>query len=411
MASTAYVSITDFGASSGNADNQTALQNAFDYAKAHGEAVYIPPGTYDHSGTLSIDGVTVYGAGDSSVLQATDPAHEAIYLTGANASLSDVAVDGTGSARLSTPDSADVVAQGASNFAIKDVHITGSASAGIMSFESSNGTIENNTVENTLADSIHLTDASHDITVSGNLVTNSGDDGIAVVSYAGESAPVSNVTIQGNTVLHNEGGRGVSVVGGTGVQILANHIEGGPADLAGIYIAAESQWNTYTVHNVLVQGNTITDAGGLSSGQGAITLYDSETGSNDGITVSGNQIDAPRKAGILVVGDGPQTATIENNHVYADASHQALNNIATHASLTLSGNDLLDPSAYPGDLVPAGGGVQAPTDPDAQSVGGVAPSASGLGVASTGGTDATLTLEQIVPTATSSHLHHFWHLH
>jgi polygalacturonase len=59
--SSGYVSITDFGAvGDGKTDNQNAIQKAFDYAKAHGVAVFVPQGVFNHSGTLTANGISVY---------------------------------------------------------------------------------------------------------------------------------------------------------------------------------------------------------------------------------------------------------------------------------------------------------------------------------------------------------------
>jgi hypothetical protein len=56
---------------------------------------------------------------------------------------------------------------------------------GIMSYNSSHGQILDNTVQNTLADSITQIVGSSSMTVSGNRTLNSGDDGISTVSYVG----------------------------------------------------------------------------------------------------------------------------------------------------------------------------------------------------------------------------------
>jgi len=76
------------------------------------------------------------------------------------------------------------------------------------------GYILNNTIENTLADSITQINGSYNITVSGNRIFNSGDDGISNNSYVGEPL-VHDITVQGNTVLNNSGERGLEVSGAT----------------------------------------------------------------------------------------------------------------------------------------------------------------------------------------------------
>lgn len=353
------VSITDFGAvADGRTNNQKAIQAAFDYAKAHGESVVIPTGTFAYSGTLTANGIKVAGNGDGSVLKALDPHNEALFLTGNGGSFSNFQIQGNTSAgRLVTYETAAICVKGATNYTVENMHINGSASVGVFSTGSSYGKILNNTVENTKADSIHNTGGSHDLTITGNRIINSGDDGISVVSYKDQQIS-HDILIQGNTVLDNNWGRGLTVVGGNNVQIIGNHVDGGTADRAGVYIAAESEYNTYGVSNVLVRGNTLIDAGGTQSGHGAVTLYNSQAGSTvlTGIKVENNQIVDPRASGVLAVGNGQISASVTGNSMYADGN-KFYNNLDPAASVTQSGNTSYPMSSYSTPLVPAGGGV------------------------------------------------------
>ena|GEM_PF-2132564 len=313
----AYISITDFGAKGdGKTDNRSALQQAFNYAKANNVDVYIPAGVFAHSGTLSADGIRIFGDGDSSVLKSTQFGQEALILRGDGVSVSDIRMEGVGSSRLTTDESVQILVQNATNFTIERVHINGSSSAGIKVNRSSFGYIADNLIENTRADSIHMVLGSHDILVERNRTLYSGDDGISVVSYQG-GGMVSNITIRNNETLYNKGGRGIAVLGGRDVLIQDNLVEGGTADRAGIYIAAEREWNTESVYNVRVTGNTIKDAGGLSVGHGAITLYNSQPGAViQDVIVDNNEIHNPRKMGILTLGSGEQEITLYNNKMY-----------------------------------------------------------------------------------------------
>lgn len=327
------ISITDFGAvGDGRTDNQAALQKAFDQARASGQDIYVPEGVFAHSGTLSIDGIDVSGAGEGSVLKATQYGQEALYLHGDGVSLHDVGIEGVNGARLGTDESAQVVVQDATNFAIENVHIDGSSSAGIKVNNSAFGHIADNSVENTKADSIHMVLGSHDIVVEQNHIQGSGDDGISVVSYQG-GGTVHGITIRENEVLDSTGGRGLSVVGGSDVLIEHNNVTNS-AGHAGVYIAAEREWNTEAVHDVTVSGNTITNGGGVGSGHGAITVYNSQPGLvNDGIIVANNDIIDPQKMGILVVGEGEQHLAAYDNTV-TGSSYEPLVNLNPGASIS-----------------------------------------------------------------------------
>jgi hypothetical protein len=311
--------ILECGASGdGKTDSRAAIQKAFDQAKVKGLDVFIPAGTFIHSGTLTATDIRIFGAGDDSILKSSVYGQEALYLKGTGVALSDVHLIGVGGKRLSTDPSQKVVVENAQDFRIERVHVEGTTTGGIKINSSANGYIADNFIENTHADSIHVTRASHHILVERNTIRYSGDDGIAVVSYGGtSSSPVHDITIRDNDVRYNTWGRGISVLGGNDVLIEHNNVAGGANDRAGIYIAAESQYNTQAVRNVRVTRNTITDAGGRSSGHGAITLYNSQNAPIvvDGVTVAGNHIVNPRKAGIAVIGRGEQHLAIYDNRL------------------------------------------------------------------------------------------------
>lgn len=360
------VSITDFGAvADGRTNNHNAIQAAFDYAKAHGDSVVIPTGTFAYSGTLTNNGIAVTGNGDGSVLKALDPNNEALFLTGNGGSFSNFQIQGNTSAgRLVTYETAAICVKGATNYTVENMHIKGSASVGVFSTGSSYGKVLNNTIENTKADSIHNTGGSHDITITGNRIIHSGDDGISVVSYS-DQAISHDILIQNNTVLYNDWGRGLTVVGGNNVKIIGNHVEGGTADRAGVYIAAESEYHTYGVNNVTVSGNTLIDAGGAQSGHGAITLYNSQAGSTviTGVTLDHNQIVDPRASGVLSVGNGQISGSATSNTMYADGN-RFYQNSDSAASVSQSGNTSYPMSSYTTPLVPAGGGMGTTTPTD-----------------------------------------------
>jgi Ca2+-binding RTX toxin-like protein len=332
-----FISITEFGAKGdGATDSRAAIQKAFDHAKANGLDVFIPAGTFLHSGTLTADGIRVFGAGDTSILKASTYGQEALYLKGTGVALSDLHLIGVGGKRLSADPSQKVVVEGAQDFTIERVHIEGTSTGGIKVNSSANGYIADNLVENTHADSIHMTRASHHILVERNTIRYSGDDGIAVVTYGGATGnPAHDIIIRDNDVRYNTWGRGISVLGGNDVLIEHNNVVGGTNDRAGIYIAAESAYNTQSVHNVRVTGNTITDAGGKTTGHGAITLYNSQPGAFvvDGVTVTGNDIINPRKAGIAVIGSGTQKLAIYDNYL-SGGTNGLLVNVDPKASVS-----------------------------------------------------------------------------
>jgi hypothetical protein len=346
-------SITSFGAvGDGVTDNAIAIQNTFNYAAANHCIALIPAGTFAYSGAITATSIAVAGAGATSILAPLTLRNEALTLSGNSGSVSNLVMVSTATSRLTTPQSGMILAYNATNYYIENVLINNSSSTGIMSYNSSGGYILNNTIENTLADSITQIDGSYNITVSGNRILNSGDDGISNNSYVGEPL-VHDITVQGNTVLNNAGGRGLEVSGGSNISFTGNYVDNSDG-YADVYIASESEWNTQGINNVTASGNSLFDSG---PDQGSVFVYDSQgsTYSITGVTVSGNQFANPLYVAVQFAGDGSETGIeIENNTDYSTGQFSASGN--TSATFTESGNQVLAPSAYSTALVPTGGG-------------------------------------------------------
>lgn len=313
MSTPTSISITDFGAvGDGKTDNRAAIQKAIDFAKANGKDVYVPEGTFLHNGLIKLDGAHMYGAGDKSVLKAVDSSDQSIELTGSGAWLKYVTLDSDATTRGQAHTNAKILVQDATGFTVAGVHILNSHSAGIMIDHSANGTVRGSTLSGTNADSIHITDASHDIVVKNNHIEHAGDDGIAVVSYGTDSV-VHDITITGNTVADNDWGRNISVVGGARVTITQNHVEGNAAGLAGIYLATEPAYATAGVHSVVVDGNVVVNTGSDKTGHGNIMLYDGTDQTISSVQLSNNTLVG---RDIRTVGDGIG-ADMHDNHVNA----------------------------------------------------------------------------------------------
>jgi hypothetical protein len=352
--SSATCSITSFGAvGNGVTDNTTAIQNTFNYAATNHCTALIPAGTFAYSGNITATGIAVAGNGASSILKATNFANSALILTGTGGSISNLSMTSAATTRLSTPQSAMIWVNNATKYIVQNVLINGSPSVGIFSVTSSGGQVLNNTVENTLADSISQIAGANNITVSGNRVLNSGDDGISNDSYIGDPGIVNAITVQGNTVVNNVSGRGLEVSGGSNITFTGNYVDN-PDGYADMYIATESQWNTQSVSNVTVNGNTFVDGG---PNQGSAIVYNSEAGTNTitGVTISGNQFVNPKLAAVQLTGSGSETGIVINSNTDYSTG-QFSTSSATNASATQTGNQVLAPSAYTTPLVPSGGG-------------------------------------------------------
>lgn len=347
-------SITSSGAiGDGTTDNLAAIQKAFDKAAANPCIVQIPAGTFAYSGVLKANGIAIAGEGAASILKPLSLTNEAIILSGSGGSISNLAMVSAATSRLLTQASGMIWIENADTYYVENVLINNSSSTGILSQNSHAGYILNNTIENTLADSVTQVSGSYNITVFGNRILNSGDDGISNNSYVGDPSAVHAITVQGNTVLKNKGGRGLEVSGGANITFAGNYVDNldGYTDM---YIASESEFNTQSVSNITVSGNSFLDGG---PNQGSAIVYNSQSGATTitMVTIQGNQFVNPKLTALEYTGNGSETAlSVNNNTDYSNAQFSITSNPSV--SVTETGDQVLAPSSYTTPLVPAGGG-------------------------------------------------------
>jgi parallel beta-helix repeat protein len=157
------------------------------------------------------------------------------------------------------------------------------SAAGIVVQHAERFLIAGNTVARSLADGIHITGGSRNGRVLNNTVRETGDDMIAVVSYADKGPPARNsaaklaaawetnvenmlarnILISGNRVSGQYWGRGITVVGGQSVAIVRNTIENVPV-AAAILVAREAVYQTFGVDGVVIEGNIVRDVQTIS---------------------------------------------------------------------------------------------------------------------------------------------------
>lgn len=251
----ACINITSYGAKSNGADATQAIQNAIDAARARTEkCVYIPTGTFN-KGRLRLDGVKLIGDGPGSVLRGGNPGNHQQKVAGSGAGLYDLKLFTVATYRTDDNDAAVFIDMRSNSWVIDNVIIDGANGPGIINYGGYNGRITRNQVLNSKSDGIHNSGGAYNLYIAGNKVRNSGDDMIAVVTYQYQADIAREVLIENNDLADQSWGRGISVVGGEKVTIRNNKIRSS-AD-AGIYLAAETSWQTKGVNNVLVSNNTI----------------------------------------------------------------------------------------------------------------------------------------------------------
>lgn len=315
----AAVDITSFGAvCDGSRDNSAAIAAAIDEAKRRSVAVFVPAGVCAYGDIIRLDSARLVGSGDQSVLYALDTERESIFIYGNGSEVRQLKLSGRRpTVRRANWETSRIALFGASNFVIDSVTVDTSANAGFMTAQGAHhGRITNNRLSNTLSDSIHLTDNASYITVEGNHIENSGDDGIAVVSYQQDGGMVHHITARNNVIRNNKWGRLMSVVGGSDVLYENNYMENNLANLACLYIAQEgAPWHTFGAHDVIARRNTLKNCGGSNTGHGAVMLYSDGAQANTNVSLVANDIQQNGQAGIRIFGSANSGISVEGNRV------------------------------------------------------------------------------------------------
>jgi hypothetical protein len=299
------IHLADYGAAcDGATDDSPAIARALAKARELRLPLLIPAGRCAFGDIIRVDGVTLTGIGDGSVLHALNWRRSAIFMSGAGPVVANVKLTGVAApSRQADWEMTKITIFGATDFVIDRVTIEGSPAAGIQTAKAAmRGRITNNTVRNTLSDSIHITDRASQILVENNLIENSGDDGIAVVSYRGDGARVNNITARNNVVRNNKWGRNMSVVGGSQVVYEKNLLQNNLAGYACLYIAQENSYKTYSALDVKASHNTFQNCGSLRTGHAAAMVYSDGAEANSNITLLGNDVIQNGQDGIRYFG-------------------------------------------------------------------------------------------------------------
>lgn len=306
------LSVRDFGARGDGIHDDSLAIGAALIAVKPGGTIFFPPGTYAHARVIKISNSDLTLMGQDAALLATNPDQSAIVLVGNNITLSGLIVTSApSSSRGTSDDHSGLVVKGVGNRVIGNV-ISDTKSTGIWISGGKNYEIACNRVFNTKSDGIHSTDGASQGLVRYNNVFNSGDDGIAVVSY-NLAQRASQIVVENNSVEHIRWGRGLSVIGSTDVTIRRNRVSL-IAMAAGIIVAREASFGTPGAGNVVIEDNVIGDIQqniqplgfGRRTGHGAIEINsddDTPALAIDGVTIGRNVIDGSAYDGIRLLGN------------------------------------------------------------------------------------------------------------
>ena len=303
----------------GIADDADALQAQLDSLSAGG-TLLLDGGVFVQSRCLHIANAHVRLLGRSARLHASNADDMCISLDGEGTQLEGLELSAKTNERGEQLEQSRVVVRGRGTKVIGN-QLRGSTSAAIMIFGAQDYAIVGNRVADTLSDGIHSTYGVSNGYVAHNVTDNTGDDGIAVVSYGNETQ-CSHVLIEDNEVSNVSWARGISVVGSADIVVRHNKVTG-TGRAAGIIVTREESYKTHGVDHVIIADNTVSEVGKRfhrldQTGQAAIDLNAVVAPTPElqvrNVLVAGNTIFDGRYDGIRMEG-GVCQATLIGNHI------------------------------------------------------------------------------------------------
>ena len=220
------VSVTSKGADPTGAADATSAFNAAIAAAGPGGTVWIPQGTYDIPGHISVNNVTVEGAGMwYSTITGSAPGFygNTAPSPSTNVHLSNFAIFGNVQDRN---DSAAVNGIGGamSDSTVSDIWIEHLKVGAWMDGPMTNLTFSGMRIRDTTADGINLHGGVTDSTITDSDIRNTGDDGIALWADSSIGADAHD-TISNNTVQLQQLANGIAGYGGNNNTITGNLVE------------------------------------------------------------------------------------------------------------------------------------------------------------------------------------------
>jgi Pectate lyase superfamily protein len=305
------VSVVSEGADpTGASDSTAAFVAAIAAANAKHEPVWIPAGSFTVSTPLQVASATIEGAGAWYSQVLSDEFIDNTAAVAGPVNLSNFAILGSTIGRHD--DSTENAIDGSlgTGALVSGLWIQNTNVGLWLEYGNTHVQVTGNVILDTDADGINLNGNAVDTTVSGNLVRNTGDDGLAIWSYP---AADSGDTFAHNTVEQPNLANGIAEYGGTDNSIVGNVIADTNALGSGLTVSNEqfaSPGFTTLAGTINVSGNTLIRTGAMNPNWGhpmsaiQIDAYDyAITGVMINITHT-TVLDTPYSVFELVSGDG-----------------------------------------------------------------------------------------------------------
>ncbi|MGW2620489.1 discoidin domain-containing protein [Streptomyces sp. NPDC001500] len=311
------VSVVDKGADpGGQGDSTQAFRDAI--AAAQGAVVWIPPGDYRLTSSLSgVQNVTLQGAGGwHSVVHTSRFIDQPTSSGGVR--IKDFAVIGEVTERVdSSPDNFvnGALGPGSSVSGMWLQHLK----VGLwLTGNNDNLVIEDNRVLDTTADGINLNGNARGVRVRDNFLRNQGDDSLAMWSL---HAPDTDSAFENNTVTQPNLANGIAIYGGTDLTVRNNLVVDTNALGSGIAISNQKFLDPFSplAGTITVDGNTLVRAGAMNPNwnhpMGALRVDSYDSAIDATVNITGTTVtDSPYSAFEFVSGGG-QGHPVGNVHV------------------------------------------------------------------------------------------------
>ena len=200
-----WLDITNYGATANDTTDDTkAIINCITAASTASKKVWIPAGNFYTNDQINIPaGIKLYGAGMwHTVIKRNIPAAtvKRSFQMKDSTEIKNLKIDDIlGNYRINGHEG--IRFSGSKNVLIDGIWLANIYGAGLLGASATNIIIKNCRLIGTYADAIHLSRASVNCLAENNIIRNSGDDGLAIVTY--NTAGCHDIVYRNNTVWLN----------------------------------------------------------------------------------------------------------------------------------------------------------------------------------------------------------------
>ncbi|MEU5539014.1 discoidin domain-containing protein [Streptomyces sp. NPDC020362] len=301
------VSVVSKGADpSGNGDSTQAFRDAI--AAAQGQVVWIPPGDYRITSSLSgVQNVTLQGAGSWYSVVHTSRFVDQSSSSG-NVHIKDFAVIGEVTERVDSSPDNFVNGSLGPNSSVSGMWIQHMKVGLWLMGNNDNLVVENNRILDTTADGLNLNGTAKGVRVSNNFLRNQGDDALAMWSLY---SPDTGSSFENNTISQPNLANGIAIYGGTDITVRNNLISDTNALGSGIAISNQKFLDPFSPLSgtITVDGNTLVRTGAMNPNwnhpMGALRVDSYDSAINATVNITDTTItDSPYSAFEFVSGGG-----------------------------------------------------------------------------------------------------------